>query len=68
MNVGSSEQNYRIVDIASIISETFPGCGLTVGISVSGVGWLGTQRKISLFPSPFVPKGSAVESNAPVSG
>ncbi|HEV2547904.1 MAG TPA: SDR family oxidoreductase [Stellaceae bacterium] len=30
-NVGSSEQNYRIRDIAEIIAEAFPGCTVTYG-------------------------------------
>lgn len=30
-NVGSSEQNYRIIDIARIVAEEFPGCELSVG-------------------------------------
>lgn len=30
-NVGSSEQNYRIIDIANIVAAEFPGCKLTVG-------------------------------------
>ncbi len=30
-NVGSSEQNYRVIDIAKIVAEEFPGCELTVG-------------------------------------
>jgi nucleoside-diphosphate-sugar epimerase len=31
MNVGSSEQNYRVIDIAKIVSERFPDCELIVG-------------------------------------
>jgi nucleoside-diphosphate-sugar epimerase len=30
-NVGSTEQNYRVIDIAKIVAEEFPGCKLTVG-------------------------------------
>jgi nucleoside-diphosphate-sugar epimerase len=30
-NVGSTEQNYRVRDIAEIVAEAFPGCGLTFG-------------------------------------
>ncbi|HEV2549697.1 MAG TPA: SDR family oxidoreductase [Stellaceae bacterium] len=30
-NVGSSEQNYRIRDIAEIVAATFPGCVVTYG-------------------------------------
>ena len=30
-NVGSSEQNYRIRDVAEIIAATFPGCVVTYG-------------------------------------
>ena len=30
-NVGSSEQNYRVIDIAKIIANEFPGCELIVG-------------------------------------
>lgn len=30
-NVGSSEQNYRVIDIAKIVAAEFPGCTLTVG-------------------------------------
>ena len=30
-NVGSSEQNYRVIDIANIVATEFPGCKLTVG-------------------------------------
>lgn len=31
MNVGSSEQNYRVVDIARIVADEFPGCELSIG-------------------------------------
>lgn len=31
MNVGSSEQNYRVIDIAKIVADEFPGCELIVG-------------------------------------
>ena len=31
MNVGSSEQNYRVIDIAKIVSDRFPDCELIVG-------------------------------------
>jgi len=34
-NVGDNAQNYRIRDIAEIISRTFPGCELTIGDSSS---------------------------------
>lgn len=30
-NVGSNEQNYRVIEIAKIIANEFPGCKLTVG-------------------------------------
>ena len=30
-NVGSTEQNYRVRDIAEIVAEAFPGCALRVG-------------------------------------
>jgi nucleoside-diphosphate-sugar epimerase len=30
-NVGNSEQNYRAIEIAKVVSETFPGCTLDVG-------------------------------------
>lgn len=30
-NVGSTEQNYRVIDIAQIVADEFPGCKLTVG-------------------------------------
>lgn len=33
MNVGSSEENYRIREVAEIVSKAFPGCELTVGSS-----------------------------------
>ncbi len=32
-NVGSNDQNYQIRSIAEIVSETFPGCRLSVGDS-----------------------------------
>ena len=32
-NVGDSAQNYRVREIAEIVSETFPGCKLTIGTS-----------------------------------
>jgi nucleoside-diphosphate-sugar epimerase len=32
-NVGSSDQNYRVIDIAKIVANEFPGCKLTVGDS-----------------------------------
>jgi nucleoside-diphosphate-sugar epimerase len=32
-NVGSTEENYRIREVAEIVSETFPGCELTIGTS-----------------------------------
>lgn len=31
MNVGSSDQNYRVIDIAQIVAAEFPGCELIVG-------------------------------------
>ena len=31
INVGDSEQNYRVREIASIVAETFPGCTLSIG-------------------------------------
>ncbi len=31
MNVGSSEQNYRVIDIAKIVADEFDGCELSVG-------------------------------------
>ncbi len=30
-NVGSTEQNYRVIDIAQTVAAEFPGCKLTVG-------------------------------------
>ncbi|MEZ5947364.1 MAG: SDR family oxidoreductase [Hyphomonas sp.] len=30
-NVGSSEQNYKVIDIARIVANEFPGCELIVG-------------------------------------
>lgn len=30
-NVGSSEQNYRVIDIAKIVANEFPGCELEIG-------------------------------------
>jgi nucleoside-diphosphate-sugar epimerase len=30
-NVGSSEENYRVSEIAQIVAETFPGCTVTLG-------------------------------------
>jgi nucleoside-diphosphate-sugar epimerase len=30
-NVGSNDQNYRVIEIAKIVAEEFPGCGLSVG-------------------------------------
>ncbi|MET0547033.1 MAG: SDR family oxidoreductase, partial [Caulobacterales bacterium] len=30
-NVGSTEQNYRVIDIAQIVASEFPGCQLSVG-------------------------------------
>lgn len=32
-NVGSSDQNYRVIEIAKIVANEFPGCKLTVGDS-----------------------------------
>lgn len=32
-NVGDSQENYRIREIAQIVSDTFPGCFLTIGNS-----------------------------------
>ena len=32
-NVGDSEQNYRVREIAAIVAEAFPGCGLSFGTS-----------------------------------
>lgn len=32
-NVGDSRENYRIREIAEIVSDTFPGCELTLGTS-----------------------------------
>lgn len=31
MNVGSDDQCYRVIDIARIVAETFPGCAVEVG-------------------------------------
>jgi nucleoside-diphosphate-sugar epimerase len=31
LNVGDSAENYRVREIAQIVSETFPGCTLTLG-------------------------------------
>lgn len=31
MNVGSSEQNYRVIDIARIVANEFEGCSLSIG-------------------------------------
>jgi nucleoside-diphosphate-sugar epimerase len=30
-NVGSTEQNYRVIDIARVVAEVFPNCRLSVG-------------------------------------
>ena len=30
-NVGSTEENYRVSEIAQIVAETFPGCTITLG-------------------------------------
>jgi nucleoside-diphosphate-sugar epimerase len=30
-NVGSNDQNYRVIEIAKIVANEFPGCKLTVG-------------------------------------
>lgn len=32
-NVGNTEENYRVRDIARIVADTFPGCELTIGNS-----------------------------------
>jgi nucleoside-diphosphate-sugar epimerase len=32
-NVGSTEQNYQVKDIAAVVAEAFPGCRLTLGRS-----------------------------------
>jgi nucleoside-diphosphate-sugar epimerase len=32
-NVGNTQENYRVRDIADIIAQTFPGCQLSVGTS-----------------------------------
>jgi nucleoside-diphosphate-sugar epimerase len=32
-NVGDTKENYRVREIAEIVSETFPGCSLTLGKS-----------------------------------
>jgi nucleoside-diphosphate-sugar epimerase len=32
-NVGNTEHNYRVRDIAEIVAQTFPGCALTLGSS-----------------------------------
>lgn len=32
-NVGDSEENYRVREIAEIVADTFPGCELTIGSS-----------------------------------
>jgi hypothetical protein len=32
-NVGSNMENYQVKDIAGIVAESFPGCGLTFGKS-----------------------------------
>lgn len=33
INVGKTEENYRIREVAEIVSEAFPGCELTIGSS-----------------------------------
>lgn len=33
LNVGDNEGNYRVREVAEIVSETFPGCELTIGSS-----------------------------------
>src|SRR5262249_16872820 len=30
-NVGFNDQNYRVIEIAKIVAEAFPGCALSVG-------------------------------------
>jgi nucleoside-diphosphate-sugar epimerase len=30
-NVGSTDQNYRVIEIAQIVADEFPGCKLTIG-------------------------------------
>ncbi len=32
-NVGATEQNYQVKDIAQLVSDAFPGCELTFGVS-----------------------------------
>jgi nucleoside-diphosphate-sugar epimerase len=32
-NVGHTQENYRVREIAEIVAETFPGCGLSIGNS-----------------------------------
>jgi nucleoside-diphosphate-sugar epimerase len=32
-NVGDSDENYRVREVAEIVAETFPGCELTIGSS-----------------------------------
>lgn len=34
-NVGDTRHNYRVREIAEIVAETFPGCGLTLGTNDS---------------------------------
>jgi nucleoside-diphosphate-sugar epimerase len=33
LNVGDTDENYRVREIAEIVADTFPGCELTVGTS-----------------------------------
>jgi nucleoside-diphosphate-sugar epimerase len=32
-NVGDTHENYRVVEIARLVADTFPGCELTIGVS-----------------------------------
>jgi len=32
-NVGATEENYRVREIAQIVADVFPGCALTIGVS-----------------------------------
>ena len=63
-NVGDTDSNYRIIDVATIVSETFPGCKLTVGESDGDnrsykVGFDKIRKVLPRFRSEWTPERGA---------
>ncbi len=59
-NVGSNDQNYRVIDIAQIVAETFEGCDLQVASkSADNRSYRVNFDKITALLPDFAPKWTA---------